>query len=91
MNWNERCGVCGKFTKFDCDSYTPYGCSSYDPPEPYDPVFLCEKHAQKLYQSYLESFKRGNMHGDWCKSNAEKKAAKEFGLVWDNSEHLYKK
>jgi len=79
-----QCQHCGVFSKYDeLDSYTPYGCSSYNPPEPHDPIVICKVCSQKLYEKYKEQFARGEYkYGDWYKSNAERKAAKEAGLVW---------
>jgi hypothetical protein len=79
---NERCAYCWVFVSYDADSYTPYGCSSYDPPEPYDPEYLCLKHSEEVYQSFLKSFRAGSRSGDWQKSRAEMRAAKKCGLAW---------
>ncbi len=55
-----QCGHCYKFFSWEnWDSYTPFGCSSYDPPEPYDPVYLCSECSDKLKNEFIESFKRG--------------------------------
>ena len=88
-----QCEHCGIFCKYEeMDSYTPYGCSSYDPPEPYDPTSVCKKCSQKIYKEYKKQFAAGNFRGDWCKSRAEMRAAKEAGLVWigNNSNIKYK-
>lgn len=79
-----QCEHCGVFCKYEeMDSYTPYGCSSYDPPEPCDPIAICKKCSDKIYEEYKARFARGEYkYGDWCKSSAENKAAKEAELVW---------
>jgi len=81
-----QCHECGKFAKYkDLDSYIPFGC--YDPsnPEPYDPVMLCGKCSDILYNEYKRKFNDGYRGGDWRKSSAEMKAAKECGLMWVHS------
>lgn len=83
--YRPRCEDYGIFLSYDADSYTPYGCSSYDPPEPYDPSYLCKKHSDESYAHFLKAFKDGSRYGDWCKSNAEIRAAKECGLAWVGS------
>jgi hypothetical protein len=77
-----RCAYCGVFVSYDADSYTPYGCSSYDPPEPYDPEYVCSKHSEELYADFIRQFKQGSRYGDWQKSRAEIRAAKDCGLAW---------
>jgi hypothetical protein len=80
-----QCQQCGKFSKYvELDSYIPFGC--YDPsnPEPYDPVMLCKICSNILYEEYKRKFNSGYRGGDWQKSNAEMKAAKECGLIWVN-------
>ena len=83
-NYRNRCAYCGLFVSWEADSYTNFGCSSYDPPEPHDPEFLCPRHSNELYLDFLKGFKNGSRSGDWQKSNAEIKAAKECNLVWCN-------
>lgn len=83
--YRPRCEYCGRFVSYEADCFVPYGCKSYDPPEPYDPISLCEKHSNELYLRYLKSFQKGSRYGDYVKSNAEKKAADECGLSWVGS------
>jgi len=80
-----RCSDCGKFIKFPFDQKTTFGCSSYDPPEPCDPDYFCQKCAKKMYKWLLEKYKCCYREGDWEKSNAEMRAAKEAGLEWIGS------
>lgn len=92
MSWtkNDRfiCDLCGKFSR-KFDDYTPFGCADPGNPEPYDPTEFCESCHQKEYQKWLVIFKGGGLYrGDWQKSDAERKAAKELGLVWIHSEGI---
>ena len=87
MTWTKNgrkiCDECGLFASWDgYDEYTPFGCSSYDPPEPHEPNHTCKKCLEKVYKSKLEYFKKGGRQGNWQKSDAEMRAAKESGLVW---------
>ena len=96
QNGTIQCDWCGKFCAWDdTDSYTIYGAvypSIDDGPEPHDPVHLCGKCSEELYEQYLNKFKNGNRDGDWMKSNAERRAAKECGLVWvSNSTLVHRK
>jgi len=81
-----RCDHCNKYASFeDSDSYTVYGAvysSIDDGPEPHDPVELCGKCSDKLYGDLKKRYREGYRGGDWMKSGAERKAAKECGLVW---------
>jgi hypothetical protein len=78
-----QCEWCGKYAKYeDLDSYTPFGCVNWEAPEPYDPTMLCSKCSCRLYEQYKERFKNGHYGGDWQKSDAELKAARECDLVW---------
>jgi hypothetical protein len=77
---------CGKFSKYeDMDSYTPFGCSNPASPEPYDPTVICGDCSEKLYHYYIGRFELGDFKGDWQKSDAELRAAREFGLEWVGS------
>jgi hypothetical protein len=81
-----QCHHCGKFAKYEeMDSYTPFGCSNPASPEPYDPTFLCGKCSNALYDHCMKIFADGSRYGDWQKSNAERRAAKDSGLVWVHS------
>jgi len=79
-----QCHHCGIFCKYEeMDSYTPYGCANPASPEPYDPTDICKKCSAELKLKYLDQFRRGVYnYGDWMKSNAEREAAEECGLVW---------
>ena len=81
---DNQCHWCYRFCKYEeMDSYTPYGCSSYDPPEPYDPTYICKACSRKLKDGFVQRFKKGNLrYGHWCKSDAEREAAKKCKLVW---------
>ena len=85
---NEKfiCDHCQRFAT-PYDSYTPFGCSNPADPEPYDPTEICELCSTKLEISFSNKFKNGSRSGDWCKSKAEVKSAKEYGLIWVN--HIY--
>jgi hypothetical protein len=83
---SEQCEVCGKFVSYNADSYVPYGCPDPEYPEPYEPRFYCTKCSEKQYQWYLKRFKEGSRYGDWQKSNAEIRAAKECHLAWVGSD-----
>ncbi len=80
--YQARCGYCNRFVKWNSDSYTPYGCEDPGAPEPYDPVYMCKKHEEEHYLFMLKGFTSGGRSGDWYKSRAEIRAAKEAGLVW---------
>ena len=78
-----QCMHCGRYARYEeLDSYTPFGCSDPEAPEPYDPTIICGKCSQALYEQYKRQFKEGYRYGDWQKSDAERKAAKECGLTW---------
>lgn len=64
------------------DGYTIFGCADPGAPEPYDPVELCKKCSNDLYKERLARYKCCGRSGDYQKSNAEIRAAKEAGLVW---------
>jgi hypothetical protein len=92
MSWTKNdkfiCDGCRKFASEPFDSYTPYGCANPADPEPYDPVEYCEKCAKQDYEFHLTAFKDGKRSGNWMKSNAESRAAKECGLVWVHNPSL---
>jgi len=85
-----HCIECGVFVNYDADQYTPFGTKSegYYGPEPYDAEYLCDKHSEKLYRKLLAGYKDGRRSGDWQKSRAEIRAAKEAGLEWIHSSGL---
>lgn len=83
-NYAIRCDECGLFC-IVYDEETPFGCSNYDPPEPHDPYHYCKKCSKILYEKWLKDFRDGRRHGYWHKSDAERKAAKECGLIWVDS------
>ncbi len=76
------CDDCGRFIRKPYDSSTPFGCANPESPEPYDPEHFCKKCAKKLYESFLKSYSCCGRSGDWQKSDAEIRAAKECNLVW---------
>jgi hypothetical protein len=81
-----QCEWCGRFFSYEnMDSFTSFGCASYNPPEPFDPTCICGKCSHALYEKYKARFKSGTFIGDWQKSNAELKAAKECNLTWVGS------
>ena len=82
---SEQCEGCGKFVSYNADSYVPYGCADPESPGPYEPRFYCTKCSEEQYQWYLKRFKEGSRYGDWQKSNAEMRAAKECHLAWVGS------
>lgn len=94
MSWTKdyhvRCDMCGKFC-IPYDEETPYGSKYAEDPEPLDPYHYCKKCSKKLYKNWLNLLVINPNCGDWQKSNAEIKAAKKLGLVWDNSNFRYKK
>lgn len=77
-----RCDHCSKFMSEPYDSYTVFGCADPCAPEPYDPVELCKSCSDKKYKELLVRYSCCARSGDWQKSNAEIRAAKEAGLVW---------
>jgi len=83
--YQPRCSYCNKFVPYGADYYVPYGCANPEAPEPYDPSFLCKKHADEVYREFKKSFRNGDRSGDWTKSEAEMRAAKECGLAWVGS------
>lgn len=83
-NYRIRCDDCGLFC-VPFDSETPFGCADPEYPEPYDPYHYCESCSEKLYRKYLEGFRKGKRSGNYEKSNAEMRAAKDCGLVWLHS------
>jgi len=83
--YQPRCAVCNKFVSYDADSYIPYGCADPENPEPYDPSYLCSEHAEEEYKDYVRDFTNGKRSGEWTKSQAEMRAARECGLAWIGS------
>jgi len=78
-----QCHHCGIFCKYEgMDSYIPYGCPNPADPEPFDPTMICKKCSEKLYNEYMTAFSNGSHFGDWHKSDAEIRAAKDSGLIW---------
>lgn len=88
-NMRIRCDGCGLFC-VPHNEETPFGCSSYDPPEPHDPSHYCKRCSKILYKEWLKDFKGGSRYGCWQKSDAERKAAKECGLIWVDSSGIGK-
>jgi len=84
-NYRPRCKCCGVYLSYDSDQLTPYGCYNPESPEPYDSEYLCDKHSDELYHQFLKDFQDGSRSGDWCKSRAEIRAAKECKLSWVGS------
>ena len=80
-----KCSDCGKFIRQPFDQRTTFGCANPEAPEPYDPDYFCRKCATKMYKKLLVGYKCCHRDGDWQKSNAEMKAAKEAGLEWVDS------
>lgn len=85
-----QCEHCGVFFKYsEMDSYIPFGCADPESPEPFDPTNLCKRCSVKLYDEYMKAFANGRYRGDWGKSNAEQRAARDSGLVWiGNNERI---
>lgn len=88
INNKFKCDDCGKLASEPFDSETPYGCADPTDPVPYDPTEYCKTCAEKLYSYWQGRFKDGGRGGMWQKSNAEVRAAKEFGLTWVHSPSL---
>lgn len=87
-----KCAECGKFIRRPYDSLTPFGCANPEAPEPYDEEFFCKPCSVKRYKTLAVKYKCCYREGDWQKSDAEIRAAKEAGLVWiGNSETLVEK
>lgn len=82
-----RCDECGLFC-YPYDEETPFGCKDPEAPEPLDPYHYCKKCHQKQVDRWRKHFEQGYRTGYWQKSNAEREAAKEFGLVWIHSNCL---
>jgi len=83
------CDECGLFCK-PYDEYICFGTKDYDYPEPLDPNHVCKKCWKKFKQQWITNFKQGQRNGDWQKSRAEIKAAKECGLIWIHSNGIGK-
>ena len=83
--YQPRCVDCNKFVPYDADNYIPYGCADPEAPEPFDPEYLCVKHAEEVYKNFVKFFTNGKRTGEWAKSQAEIQAAKECGLMWVGS------
>ena len=77
-----QCVRCGLFVSYDADNYTPFGTKDYDMMEPHDPEYLCAEHSEAKYKHLLKRYRDGYRGGDWQKSKAEVRAAKEAGLEW---------
>jgi hypothetical protein len=82
-----RCDGCNRYCR-PADSRTTFGCSSYDPPEPCDPDYFCKRCAKDRYVDLKRRYSCCYRSGDWQKSDAEVRAAKEAGLVWIHSNGL---
>lgn len=87
MSWDDqgrrcKCDFCGRFMRLPYDSRTVFGCADPGAPEPYDPDDYCKKCAKENFEHLLARYKCCRRDGDWEKSNAEIRAAKEAGLVW---------
>lgn len=80
-----KCCDCGRFISRPFDQSTSFGCADPEAPEPYDPDLYCRTCAKKLYKSLLKRYSCCYRSGDWQKSNAEIRAAKEAGLEWIDS------
>lgn len=83
-----RCSDCQKFIRYSYDSRTTFGCADPEAPEPYDPDSFCRKCSNKMYKRLLKGYLCCQRSGDWQKSDAEMKAAKEAGLEWIGSSSL---
>ena len=77
-----KCSDCGKFIRRPFDQRILFGCSDPGAPEPYDPDYYCRKCATKMYKRLLERYRCCYRNGDYQKSDAEIRAAKEAGLEW---------
>jgi hypothetical protein len=76
-----RCDTCGRLCR-PYDEETPFGCADPEYPEPYDPFHYCKPCSKKLYRDWKRRLSESLHYGDWSKSLAEQRAAKELGLVW---------
>jgi hypothetical protein len=56
-----RCGHCGRYCSWDADSYTSFGCANPEAPEPYDPVYLCQRHSDELAEELLDRVLRNGI------------------------------
>ena len=87
-----RCDLCSKFMSEPYDSRTIFGCADPSAPEPYDPDEFCKKCSEARYKKLLAWYSCCGRDGDYIKSNAEIRAAKDAGLVWvGNSNTLVEK
>ena len=90
MSWTKnnriRCDICGVFCAWEkYDEWIPFGCADPGAPEPYDPEHSCHHCSEKEYDTKFSYFTSGGRSGDWQKSSAEVKAAKDAGLEWVGS------
>lgn len=77
-----RCDGCFKFIRYPFDSRTTFGCADPEAPEPYDPDDYCRKCSNEMYRRLLKGYLCCARSGDWMKSKAEIRAAKEAELTW---------
>lgn len=77
-----RCYFCGRFLRHPYDSRVIFGGTGPEGLDPHDPDFFCKRCSTKLYKELLVKYKCCYREGDYEKSRAEIKAAKEAGLVW---------
>jgi len=83
-----RCGHCGRFFSWrqeNYDSYVPWGCANPEYPEPYDPVFVCERCSARMERSLLARFLEvglGPGFSDYQHSRAERRARIQARAYW---------
>ena len=80
-----RCSECGLFVGYDADNYTPFGGTGFEGLDPHDPEYLCNKHSKAEYKRLLKAYRGSYRGGDYLKSKAEIRAAREAGLEWVHS------
>ena len=90
-----KCNNCSKFVKYTADTGTYYGCADPEEPEPYDPIFWCEKCAQKekdKYTTELCSSKKDELNKPfWMMPNWAINSMKEAGWIFSDKPHMIKK
>jgi len=88
MAWTKNgtpiCDHCGKFC-IVADEQQSFGGTGPEGLDPYDPEIYCKDCAKWLYEDWNRHFSNGGRSGDYGKSRAESKAAKEHGLIWLHS------
>ena len=75
------CDRCGLFCR-PVDSFAPFGGRGPEGLDPPEDEHLCAKCSLIVQDEWARRFAAGHVSGDWHKSRAEQKAAKEAGLEW---------